>query len=125
MNKISSLNVGFETSVYLGSGEHQHRLPQRFQLRPDGQAVVTHLPRLYQSRRSEQHLLGLITPKLSQLELLRPEKYRQQLENTLNKLKDLSCQNNCQSILSATNTLETSQLEQHSLTVALNLLIEV
>lgn len=125
LNNVGALNVGIEASGYLGSGELQHSLPQRFQLPPAGQAVATHLPRLYQLRLSEQHLLGLATLKLSQLELLRPEKYRQQFEDTLHNLKNLTCQYHSPSIISATTTLEASQLEQNHLTMALYLLIEV
>ncbi|AIW14372.1 type III secretion system protein VscX [Vibrio tubiashii] len=125
MNKISTLNVGIEAFSHLTTEQAEHDFPQRFQLLPDGQAIATHLERLYDLRPSDQYLLKLAKPKLTQSDLLRPEKYREQFDQTLDTIKVLAVQQDSKTLTSAAKTLESSQLDQRYLTMALNLLIQV
>jgi|GEM_PF-1229549 type III secretion protein X len=125
MNKISTLNVGIEAFSHLSSEQAEHDFPRRFQLLPDGQAIETHLERLYELRPSDQYLLALTKPNLTHFELLRPEKYREQFDQTLEKVKELACQRESENLTSAAKALEMAQIDQRYLTMALNLLIQV
>ncbi|MCV5639867.1 type III secretion system protein VscX, partial [Escherichia coli] len=59
MTRVSTLNVGIEAFTHVSHGEVETDFPKRFQLLPDGQAVATHLEKLYDLRPSDQYLLAL------------------------------------------------------------------
>ncbi|MEZ8196769.1 type III secretion system protein VscX [Vibrio cortegadensis] len=125
MNRISTLNVGIESFAHISLEQIESDFPQRFQLLPDGQAIATHLEKLYELRPSEQYLMPLAKPKITHTDLLRPEKYRQQFDITLQRLQDLAKKNGSYTLTQAAETLQTTQLDQRYLTMALNLLIQV
>lgn len=125
MNIISVLSVGIEGCTHVSQDQVENDFPQRFQLVPDGQAVATHLDKLYELRPSEQYLLSLTRPQLTHSELLRPDKYRQQFDTTQQRLQDLAKINGSQAFTQAVETLQNTQLDQRYLTMALNLLIQV
>ncbi|EJC6864301.1 type III secretion system protein VscX [Vibrio parahaemolyticus] len=125
MTRVSTLNVGIEAFTHVSHGEVDTDFPKRFQLLPDGQAVATHLEKLYDLRPSDQYLLALAKPKLNYCELLRPEKYRQQFDNTLARVQQLAQESGSANLAKAAETLQSTQLDQRYLTMALNLLIQV
>ncbi|EGQ9827763.1 YscX family type III secretion protein [Vibrio parahaemolyticus] len=125
MTRVSTLNVGIEAFTHVSHGEVDTDFPKRFQLLPDGQAVATHLEKLYDLRPSDQYLLALAKPKLNHCELLRPEKYRQQFDNTLASVQQLAQESGSANLAKAAETLQSTQLDQRYLTMALNLLIQV
>lgn len=125
MSRISTLNVGIEGFTHVSLEQVENDFPQRFQLLPDGQAIATHLEKLYELRPSEQYLMSLAKPKLTHSELLRPDKYRQQFDTTQQRLQELAQQNGCHALSQAVETLQNTQLDQRYLTMALNLLIQV
>ncbi|HCE3285058.1 type III secretion system protein VscX [Vibrio parahaemolyticus] len=125
MTRVSTLNVGIEAFTHVSHGEVDTDFPKRFQLLPDGQAVATHLEKLYDLRPSDQYLLALANPKLNHCELLRPEKYRQQFDNTLARVQQLAQESGSANLAKAAETLQSTQLDQRYLTMALNLLIQV
>ena len=47
MSRISTLNVGIEGFTHVSLEHVESDFPQRFQLLPDGQAIATHLEKLY------------------------------------------------------------------------------
>ncbi|OWL13807.1 type III secretion protein [Vibrio parahaemolyticus] len=114
-----------EAFTHVSHGEVETDFPKRFQLLPDGQAVATHLEKLYDLRPSDQYLLALAKPKLNHCELLRPEKYRQQFDNTLARVQQLAQESGSANLAKAAETLQSTQLDQRYLTMALNLLIQV
>lgn len=67
MTRVSTLNVGIEAFTHVSHGEVETDFPKRFQLLPDGQAVATHLEKLYDLRPSDQYLLALAKPKIEPL----------------------------------------------------------
>lgn len=125
MTRVSTLNVGIEAFTHVSHGEVDTDFPKRFQLLPDGQAVATHLEKLYDLRPSDQYLLALAKLKLNHCELLRPEKYRQQFDNTLARVQQLAQESGSANLAKAAETLQSTQLDQRYLTMALNLLIQV
>ncbi|WP_218758288.1 type III secretion system protein VscX [Vibrio parahaemolyticus] len=125
MTRVSTLNVGIEAFTHVSHGEVDTDFPKRFQLLPDGQAVATHLEKLYDLRPSDQYLLALAKPKLNHCELRRPEKYRQQFDNTLARVQQLAQESGSANLAKAAETLQSTQLDQRYLTMALNLLIQV
>ncbi len=125
MSRISRLNVGIEGFTHVSLEQVENDFPQRFQLLPDGQAIATHLEKLYELRPSEQYLMSLAKPKLAHSELLRPDKYRQQFDTTQQRLQELAQQNGSHALSQAVETLQNTQLDQRYLTMALNLLIQV
>ncbi|HDM8141376.1 TPA: type III secretion system protein VscX [Vibrio harveyi] len=125
MSRISTLNVGIEGFTHVSLEQVENDFPQRFQLLPDGQAIATHLEKLYELRPSEQYLMSLAKPKLAHSELLRPDKYRQQFDTTQQRLQELAQQNGSHVLSQAVETLQNTQLDQRYLTMALNLLIQV
>jgi len=125
MTRVSTLNVGIEAFTHVTHSEVKADFPERFQLLPDGQAVATHLEKLYDLRPSDQYLIALTKPKLLHSELLRPEKYRQQFDETLAQLQVLAQDSGSASFIKASETLQSTQLDQRYLTMALNLLIQI
>ncbi|HDM8055060.1 type III secretion system protein VscX [Vibrio harveyi] len=125
MSRISTLNVGIEGFTHVSLEQVENDFPQRFQLLPDGQAIATHLEKLYELRPSELYLMSLAKPKLAHSELLRPDKYRQQFDTTQQRLQELAQQNGSHALSQAVETLQNTQLDQRYLTMALNLLIQV
>ena len=125
MSRISTLNVGIEGFTHVSLEHVESDFPQRFQLLPDGQAIATHLEKLYDLRPSEQYLISLAKPKLTHSELLRPDKYRQQFDTTQLRLQELAQQSGSRTLTQAAETLQNTQLDQRYLTMALNLLIQV
>ncbi|WP_281188947.1 type III secretion system protein VscX [Vibrio harveyi] len=125
MSRISTLNVGIEGFTHVSLEQVENDFPQRFQLLPDGQAIATHLEKLYELRPSEHYLMSLAKPKLTHSELLRPDKYRQQFDTTQQRLQELAQQNGSYALSQAVETLQNTQLDQRYLTMALNLLIQV
>lgn len=125
MSRISTLNVGIEGFTHASLEQLKNDFPQRFQLLPDGQAIATHLEKLYDLRPSEQYLMSLAKPKLRHSELLRPDKYRQQFDTTQQRLQELAQKNGSYAFNQALEILQSTQLDQRYLTMALNLLIQV
>lgn len=125
MSRISTLNVGIEGYTHVSLEQVENDFPQRFQLLPDGQAIATHLEKLYELRPSEQYLMSLAKPKLMHSDLLRPDKYRQQFDITQQRLQELAQKNGSHALNQALETLQSTQLDQRYLTMALNLLIQV
>ncbi|ABU70703.1 type III secretion system protein VscX [Vibrio campbellii] len=125
MSRISTLNVGIEGFTHVSLEQVENDFPQRFQLLPDGQAIATHLEKLYELRPSEQYLMSLAKPKLTRSELLRPDKYRQQFDTTQQRLREVAQKNGSHALNQALETLQSTQLDQRYLTMALNLLIQV
>ncbi|AUI86208.1 type III secretion protein, YscX family [Vibrio azureus] len=125
MSKVSTLNVGIEGYSYVSAEQLESDLPSRFQLLPDGQAIETHLGKLYELRPSDQYLLSLAKPKLHNSELLRPEKYRRQFDDTLLHLSQLAEERRSPKLQKTLDALKNTQMDQRFLTMALNLLIQV
>lgn len=69
--------------------------------------------------------MSLARPKLTHLELLRPDKYRQQFDTTQQRLQELAQKNGSHALNQALETLQSTKLDQRYLTMALNLLIQV
>ncbi|GEM75464.1 YscX family type III secretion protein [Vibrio sagamiensis] len=125
MSKISTFSIGIEDYSYVSEGQLELDLPSRFQMLPDGQAIETHLGKLYELRPSDQYLFSLAKPKLHYGELLRPEKYRKQFDETFLLLTQVAGENKSPKLLDMLEVLKETQIDQRFLIMALSLLIQV
>lgn len=122
MSKVTAANIGIENLSFY---ELEHPFPARFTLPPDGEAIPSHLDKLYELSPGQNILKSLFQPKVSDMSLLRPNQYQAVFTQTAEKLVQLACQLGSTDLHDAANAMKQTKIDQDYLTLASHLLLRV
>ncbi|NRB24680.1 YscX family type III secretion protein [Shewanella sp.] len=125
MSKVTAANIGIEHLSFHSNEELEHPFPARFSLPPDGEAVPSHLDKLYELSPAERTLTSLSNPKISDMSLLRPKQYQQTLNEITEKLEGLASELNSDDLQEALALMKQTRLDQDYLSLAFHLLLRV
>ncbi|NRD71752.1 YscX family type III secretion protein [Shewanella sp. VB17] len=125
MSKVTAANIGIEHLSFYASDELEHPFPTRFSLPPNGEAIPSHLDKLYELSPGEHTLKSLLQPKVSDMSLLRPKQYQAVFTDTAEKLARLACQLESADLHDAATSMKQTKIDQDYLTLASHLLLKV
>lgn len=125
MSKVTAAHIGIERLTFHAHDEIDSPFPTRFSLPPDGEAIPSHLDKLYELSPGDSTLKSLAQPKISDMSLLRPKLYQGVFHDTAEKLAELAEQLNASDLHEAANAMKQTKIDQQYLTLAFNLLLRV
>lgn len=125
MSKITAANIGIEDLSFHFSDELDNPFPARFTLPPDGEAVPSHLDKLYELSPGELTLKSLAQPSISDMGLMRPKQYQAIFSGTAEKIERLASQLDSVELHDAAESMKQTQIDQDYLSLAFHLLLRV
>ncbi|WP_394390376.1 YscX family type III secretion protein [Shewanella woodyi] len=125
MSKVSAANIGIEHLSFHSIDELDNPFPVRFSLPPDGEAIPSHLDKLYELSPSERTLKSLSNPQISDLALLRPKLYQDTFGETAEQLERLASQLNSDGLHDAVAIMKQTKIDQEYFSLAFHLLLRV
>ncbi|MPY25674.1 YscX family type III secretion protein [Shewanella psychropiezotolerans] len=125
MSKVTAAHIGIEHLSFHSSDELDNPFPARFSLPPDGEAIPTHLDKLYELSPGERTLKSLSNPKISDMSLLRPKQYQDTFKEITEQLERLASQLKSDDLQDALALMKQTKLDQDYLSLAFHLLLRV
>ncbi|MBB1268985.1 YscX family type III secretion protein [Shewanella sp. SR44-3] len=125
MSKVTAAHIGIEQLTFHAHDEIDSPFPARFSLPPDGEAIPSHLNKLYELSPGDSTLKSLTQPKISDMSLLRPKQYQAVFAQAASKLTELAEQLDADDLRKAANAMKQTKVDQDYLTLAFNLLLRV
>ena len=125
MSKITAANIGIEDLSFHFSEELDNPFPARFSLPPDGEAIPSHLDKLYELSPGELILKSLAQPSVSDMSMLRPKQYQTLFSDAAEKLERLAGQLESVDLHDAAESMRETKIDQDYLSLAFHLLLRV
>lgn len=123
--RISSANVGIEHLSFYYAEDIKNDFPDRFSLSPNGDSIPCHLDQLFELCPGDNTLKALIEPKISDLQLLRPNFYRDLFNETAMELDELSKKLKSNEFKETSKAMKRITVDQSYLSLAFHLLLQV